>query len=264
MKKIILGLCLVLPSVLFAGESGITQIITPTNWNGFYIGGNLGGLFSKFHGSVSDAPYIDNSGVYFPSFAQPYNANQHRFAGGAQLGYLYQINQFIYGTEIGLLGFNLNNKHTLKKEEVGQFINIFKSGDSFSSKSKWQASWIARIGSPIQNWLVYGLGGVAIMNHEISTQITSIVIDGDLFPASQGSEIKTLVGGTVGLGSEYALCSNFRIGLEYRYTDFGKRQYRVGQSAVSSLPNGFIFTDLHANSKLVNNSVLVRFNYYFN
>ena len=264
MNKTFLALTLFLPSILFAGESGINQIIPTSNWTGFYVGGSLGQAFNTLRGSVSDAPYIDQGGVFFPSFAQPYNANHRVFAGGAQLGYLHQINQFVYGTELSVIGLNHKNSHTLKDEDVGQFINIFKPGDTFYSDINWQASWVARGGTQLKNWLFYGLGGVTTMNHKISTKITSILIDGDIFPASEGSDEKILVGGAIGLGAEYALWANSSIGLEYRYAHFGKHQYSVGQNAVSALPNGFIYTDLKASATLVNNLVLVRFNYFFN
>ncbi len=112
--------------------------------------------------------------------------------------------------------------------------------------------------------MFYGLGGLAVTQAEISTDIKSFVDDeGNLFPASQGRDKKTLTGGTVGLGADYALNANFRMGLEYRYADFGKHHYDVGQNAVSSLPNGFIYTNLIANQRIASNSLLLRFNYLF-
>ena len=264
MKKLLASSSLLLSCLLHAGESGIAQFDTASNWTGFYIGGSLGGVWNTFHGSVADAPYIDNSGVFFPSFAQPYNANQNAFTGGVQVGYLYQNNHLVFGTELNLLGMNLQNTHTLRADEVGQFINIFKSGDSFSSQIDWQASWVGRLGYQIQNWMFYGLGGVAVMQAKISSDITNFVDDeGTLFPASQGSDKKTLTGATVGLGADYALGSSYRIGLEYRYTDFGNHQYDVGQNAVSSLPSGFIFTNLIASQRVANNMVLLHFVYVF-
>lgn len=263
MKKIFLGLSLLLPTTLLAGESGISQL-TP-NWTGFYIGANLGGIWSNAHGSVADAAYYDHNGLFFPSFAQPYNANPNSFAGGVQIGYLNQMNHFIYGTEFSFLGLNSKDSHTLQAGEVGQFINIFKPGDSFSSQSTWQTAWVARLGSQLNNWMVYGVGGVAFMNSKIAAHITSFVDeDTNLFPASEGSDERTLVGGTVGLGVEYAWLPNLKMGLEYRYTDFGNHKYSVGQNAVSTLPNGFIYTALRANSKLETNLALLKLNYYFN
>lgn len=263
MKKL-LGLIFLLPSTLFVGESGIAQIVTEPRWTGFYIGGNLGGIWSKFHGSVADLPYIDHDGVFFPSFAQTWNVNPNSFVGGAQLGYAYQSGHFVYGTEVSIMGLNIEDTHILRPDEVGEFINIFKAGDSFSSKINWQASWVVRLGQQQQNWLFYGLGGVAIMKPKISTNITSIEIDGDLFPATQGSEEKTMLGGTIGVGTEYALWSNLKIGMEYRYTDYGNHHYNVGQNPVSTLPDGFIYTALRADKKLTTNLLSFRINYYFN
>ncbi len=146
MKKLLASSSFLLSFLLHAGESGIAQFDTDPSWTGIYIGGSLGGVWNTFHGSVADAPYIDNSGLFFPSFAQPYNANQNAFTGGVQFGYLYQINHLVFGTELSFLGMNLQNTHTLRADEVGQFINIFKTGDSFSSQIEWQASWVGRLG----------------------------------------------------------------------------------------------------------------------
>jgi outer membrane immunogenic protein len=265
MNKLFLSLNLLLSFVVQAGESGIATSSSTPSWTGFYLGGSLGGLWNSSHGSIADAPYVDNSGLFFPSFAQPYNVDQSGFVAGAQFGYLYQHNHLVYGTELNLLGMNLEDSHTVQADEVGQFINIFKPGDVFSSQMKWQASWIGRIGSQFQNWMFYGLGGIALMQSKISTHITIFVDDeGTIFPASEGSDKKTLAGGTVGLGAEYAIGSNYRVGLEYRYADFGKKHYDVGQNAVSSLPNGFIYTNLIANKRVVNNVVLFRLSYLFN
>lgn len=261
MKKLFWGLILLLPLTLMAGESGIAQFSPPRT--GFYIGGNFGGIWSKFRGSIADAPYFDHNGVFFPSFPQAYNSSENSFTGGAQLGSLYQICNFIFGTEVSIFGMNLKDRRILRAEEVQDFIDIFKPGDSFSSRITWQASWVARLGAKVQNFAVYGLGGVAITKPKISTNITGIVIDGDFFPPDQGSSRQTLLGGTVGVGAEYAAWSNFRIGLEYRYTDFGRYRSNVGQDPVSTLPTGFIYTTLEANKKLLTNAILFRVNYYF-
>ena len=142
------------------------------------------------------------------------NAHHNAFTSGLQVGYLYQMGHFVYGTELGIVAGGFKNTYTLKDYDVGQFINIFKPGDSFSSESNWQASWVARLGPAWDNWLFYGLGGLALRDSKLSTSIRSIEIDGELFPASQGHEKKALVGGTVGLGAEYALQSNIRVGVE--------------------------------------------------
>lgn len=264
MKKIFLGLTFLASSALQAGESKIDKIVSP-NLTGFYMGGNLGGIWSHFHGSVADDPFFDRDGIFFPSFAQPYNTNNNSLIGGAQIGYLNRLNHFIYGTEINVLGMNLKDTHTLQEGDVVEFIDVFKPGDSFSSEINWQASWVGHLGYQLQNWLFYGLGGISITKPKISTNIVTFLDDeGNLFPASQGCDTKTLLGGTIGLGLERMLWSNFTIGLEYSYTNFGKHYYSVGQNPVSASPAGFIYTDLKADKKLINDTVLVRLNYYFN
>lgn len=265
MKKLLLALTLVFPSMLFAGESGISQFAIDQNWTGFYVGGSLGQLWSQFDGHVVDTSFFDRDGQFFPSLEQRYRPHKIAFVGGGQLGYLFQAGRFIFGTELSLHGINLKDTHTLVDGELSDLSNnIFKVGDSFSSQVSWQASWVGHLGFQLKKWKLYGLGGVTVTKPKVSTNIVSVLIDEDLFPASHGQDSKSLVGGTVGLGAEYPLWCNFSLGLEYRYTDFGsKKHYDVGSDAVSALPNGFIYTNLIAKQKLLTHLVLLRLNYQF-
>ena len=60
------------------------------DWTGFYIGGNLGGGWSR--GNVTDSLF----GVNFT------NGNSASFLGGGQFGGNYQIGSFVIGAEARL------------------------------------------------------------------------------------------------------------------------------------------------------------------
>lgn len=239
--------------------------VTNVNWSGFYVGGNLGGIWSQFQGNVTDSTYVDRFGITIPAFALPFNANQSSFIAGGQIGYNWIRNHIVWGTEVGFSGVNFNKSHSVNINETGQANNVFKAGDHFSSQINWQGSWVAHLGMTTEQWMFYSLGGVAFTGATLSTNIISIIIDGDKYPSAAGSNSKTLVGGTVGVGTEYVILSNLRVGLEYRYSDYGKKSYNVGTNPVSKPPNsGFIFTPLTANMRLSTNQVVARLNYALN
>jgi len=69
----------------------------PFSWTGFYIGGNVGGGWSR--GNMVDSVF----GVNFT------NGNQASFLGGGQVGGNYQIGSFVIGAEADFDWFANNN-----------------------------------------------------------------------------------------------------------------------------------------------------------
>ena len=67
------------------------------SWTGFYIGGNIGGGWSR--GNVVDCVF----GVNFT------NGNSASFLGGGQVGGNYQIGAFVIGAEADFDWFANNN-----------------------------------------------------------------------------------------------------------------------------------------------------------
>ena len=78
-------------------------VITPGfSWNGFYVGGNVGGHF----GSDKITPTADAAGGFGPAGAAAINAmspttlNPEGVIGGIQGGYNWQIGNVLYGLEV--------------------------------------------------------------------------------------------------------------------------------------------------------------------
>jgi len=126
-----------------------SQLATIYDWTGFYAGGHVGG------GWVSDG--------------------DGGFLGGGQVGFNYQIRQWVLGVEADLSA---------------------ASGDL-----NWSSTLAARFGWTTGPWLVYGkLGGawanIDFVNHGIVTDRTSS-------------------GLLLGVGAEYALQNNWTAKIEY-------------------------------------------------
>src|SRR5438093_1501144 len=126
-----------------------SQLATIYDWTGFYAGGHIGG------GWLSDG----NGG----------------FLGGGQVGFNYQVRQWVFGVEADLSA---------------------ASGDL-----NWTSTLAARFGYAVDRWLVYGKVGGAWAN-----------ID---FPTYEGTVSRTSSGLLLGVGAEYAFQNNWSAKIEY-------------------------------------------------
>lgn len=258
MRKILFFCLSSVVSVSFAGSMGDLATYDQ-NWSGFYVGGNLGGIWSDFNGSASTS-----AASIIPASFQIYNANSSSVIGGGQLGYNWQMQRLILGTEVSVDGMNLSQSHTLTSAEVPNLITWdYTAGDIFSSKMDWQVEWVGRIGVPVQKWLPYGLAGVAFTQAEVQAVIVPVTQGGVFFPGTSGSSTKTLVGGVVGVGTDYAISDHIRAGLEYRYSFYGNETYPLGVNAVGPVGSGFVLSPMSANMNMNTSQVVARLNYQF-
>jgi outer membrane immunogenic protein len=145
------------------------------NWTGPYAGLNLGYQWAKVTNNVTEP-----SGI----------------AGGGQLGYNWQLGQFVFGLEPD--------------------IQASAADDTFAPykfSNPWFGTLRARIGYAINNVMLYGTGGLAYGE-----------LKGEFFGLE---EDKTLVGWTAGAGIEYGFTQNWSAKLEYLYMDLASRTYSI-------------------------------------
>ncbi|GLK78715.1 outer membrane protein [Methylopila turkensis] len=81
--------------------------------------------------------------------------------------------------------------------------------------SDWNGATRARVGYAFDRFLVYGAAGVAYADRELRVR-------------GLGRDTKTAVGWTVGGGLEYAAAENVSVRAEYRYNDYGKDRFSIG------------------------------------
>lgn len=145
------------------------------NWTGLYAGLNLGYEWGKVTNSS-----IDPGGI----------------AGGGQIGYNWQIGQFVFGAETD--------------------IQISGADDTFAPykfSNPWFGTLRGRAGFAINNVLLFGSLGLAY---------------GDLKGEFLGiDESKTLVGWAGSLGMEVGFTPNWSAKVEYLYMDLGSRAYTI-------------------------------------
>jgi outer membrane immunogenic protein len=117
------------------------------------------------------------------------------YLAGLTLGYNYQTGAWVWGLE-GDVDYS-----TEKGNEPAC------GGTGCDTKLKWFGTARARIGYAFDRWLPYITGGAAFGN---------ITNSGTL-----GSESKTKLGWTAGLGLEYAFLGAWSAKVEYLYADLG-------------------------------------------
>lgn len=201
------------------------------DWNGCYFGGNVGGNWLHTSGSVDLGPLSPITSV--PTSFDMTGGNTGSFIGGGQLGCNYQINQFVLGLEGDADWQHLNRTGTLALTTTP--IVFDSASGSVNVTSNWQSSLRARFGFAAGNSLWYATGGVSFTRVNFSGQgafafpgsISPIPIPPSIDPFYLVSVSKTLVGGTAGLGFEYALGPQLTIGLEGRYTWYGSQRFNT-------------------------------------
>ncbi|MDH6234123.1 outer membrane immunogenic protein [Mesorhizobium soli] len=182
----------ILSTGAFAADTvSAPEVIPVFSWTGAYVGLNVGFGGGKFkHEIVGAAP------------AASFNASSSGFVGGVQVGYNYQIDQWVVGAEADFQGANI-------KGDV-DFGGVVPVG----TKLDWYGTVRARAGMlATDRLLVYATGGLAYGHTKTYSE---------MMLGNSVSESKTKAGWTVGAGVEYAVTDHVSLKTEYAYTDLGK------------------------------------------
>lgn len=154
------------------------EVVPVTNWSGYYIGALLGYTWGETDYAAGADPDIDG------------------FDGGAYIGANFQWNQFVLGVEADALASGADG-----------------SSGGISAEQDWSASLRARAGIALDQFLLYGTGGVAVSGAEVSD--------------ATSSDSNTHWGWTLGAGAEALLRDNVTARVEYRYTDYQDQTYTL-------------------------------------
>lgn len=199
------------------------QAFTPLydQWNGFYVGANLGYGFDLSGMTASQPPFFTG--------AQLATAPQG-FTGGVQAGYNVHINQlFLLGIDADINGGALKGSAA-----APQFI-------TGSSELNWFGSVGGRVGiTPFQNLLLYGFGGLAFGDPTHTFTLSNFVNNGvpctGQCTVSDGG-MKT--GPAWGFGMEFALDQHWKLGADWRRYDFGTSNLSmtpIGAATITFIP----------------------------
>jgi opacity protein-like surface antigen len=193
------------------------------NWNGFYIGADIGADWGHTNWTFADGTSID------PHFAG--------FLGGGEIGYNHQAGKWVFGVE-GDLGWT--NARGAQPCTSDFFHNC-------EINTNWLSTGTARIGYAYwDRLLAYVKAGAVIAQDRAESvcdtgsrpTIAAVSLDG----CPSHSDSKTRAGWTVGWGTEFGLTQNVSVKSEFMYFDLGSDRYSVGSVPVDIQRNGFIST----------------------
>ena len=229
-KKLLLS-AVTLASVLFVFESQSAfaadlpvytkapPVVAPAyNWNGFYVGGNLGWGFANADGTSS--PLDPNSfGTYG---TQTGSRSWNGVVGGGQIGFNWvALPNIVLGIEADLSGANLKDAYSTTSSDGTSFKTT--DVDSFGTVR-------GRIGYAFNNWLIYGTGGAAWAHAKVTNTQGPCNPDptcksGPVPLGIVNANTATLTGWTAGGGVEVGITSSWTTRLEYIHMDFGSYSY---------------------------------------
>jgi outer membrane immunogenic protein len=163
----------------------------PFSWTGFYLGGNAGGVWTdrSVTDTLTGASLIgSNSG----------------FIGGGQLGYNWQISNWVWGIEGEFDGTTLNR--------TGSGVTVVPGGDTIqaSARTDWVSMLTGRVGWAVfDRSLIYVKGGGAwVESHATLTDLTTGA-------SISGSHVND--GWVVGAGWEWAFAPQWSVKFEYNH-----------------------------------------------
>ncbi len=218
--------------------------VTPVfDWTGFYVGGNVGWGWTWTHltdvGPDFPGPGVPATTQVFPLGTQN-SFSENGFLGGGQIGYNYQIRQFVIGAEADFDATAL---------KLNQSAGAF-GGGTFTDP--WTATLDARVGYAFDRALIYGKGGGAWMQEKYNL----FAPDGS---AANGTFNRW--GWNVGFGLEYAIWRNLTLKAEYDYLNFGSQNQALTPNGID-LTTGSVTGDTNS-SKLSASVVKVGVNWLF-
>lgn len=124
-------------------------VVAAYNWSGFYIGGHLGGAWSK-------------EDVSIPGLGVVGTTDPDGFIGGVQAGYNWQADRWVFGIE---------GDWSWSGADGSTALGVL------SSDQNWYATLTGRVGYAWDNWMWYVKGGAAWVDAEYSLAALGTVSD---------------------------------------------------------------------------------------
>lgn len=188
-------------------EPAPVAAIPAFSWTGGYVGGQIGYGWGKSR---------------FDVLLNGYELKPRGFLGGVYAGYNFDLgNSVVLGVDADVTYNDVN-----KKIDTGL--------ETLKTELRWSGAVRARAGYAVDRFLPYIAGGVAFgqvkNNYSVSALNRSF------------SDKNTLTGWTIGAGVDYAATDNLIVRLEYRYTDYGRKDFDFG--GASSIRNKFKTNDV--------------------
>ena len=191
-------------------KSGYAPVVAPIqDWSGLYIGGNIGGIWSR-----SSYTFDNGAGT-----SESFNYSPNSYIGGGHLGLQGQSGNWVLGAE-GTWSFS-----NLSQTQSSAILANINGPSQRSMKVDQIATVTAKLGYAWSNMLVYGKVGYAGARMKTSS---------DNLVGITSNTSGWANGITAGLGVDYMLYKNLILGAALDYYDLSGRNMATGTS-----PAGF-------------------------
>ena len=225
------------------------------NWSGFYIGGNVGYSWGR---SGDTTTYTNGAGTLFTTAG---TSNLNGVVGGGQIGYNWQMQNWVWGLEADIQGTGERGSRDITCPAgfgtctPSPPAALALPGPAIPATLTQQIDWFgtvrARGGILVSpRVLLYATGGLAYGNVNTSEVISGVGYSSD----------DLRVGYTVGAGIEGAIGGNWTAKLEYLYVDLGRTSGSFA-TPLAALGGGTITSNF--SSRITDNVLRVGVNYKF-
>jgi outer membrane immunogenic protein len=230
------------------------------SWTGFYIGANLGwkGIDTNMTSAPADGPTLAFNAACIAAGACPQNYGSSTGSGvigGGQIGYNWQIQNWVLGLETDFQGTSAKASTTIATQAPGffPFVGTEQTSEKTLGTVRARAGWLF---TPML--LGYVTGGWAYSGVDRSWT--------GAFPTFTsswgGTASSTLSGWTLGGGVEWALGNGFSLGAEYLYVKLsGGSSFLTNNQGGACAPSLCTFTVQGAD--ITDNIVRAKVNYKF-
>jgi len=246
------------------------------DWSGFYVGGNVGGAWIPGSGGSDFGPLFPPFAI-LPPITPIFtvipgqldrltgSGSRSGVIGGGQIGYNWQVKQFVFGVEADAIATDLKGSSLSASRTFGPPlipVSVTQTVNVDTGRTNWMASFRGRIGFAADRVLFYATGGAAVADFS-GTRTTVINGPGIGLPAGTFTTTNggstTRWGWTVGGGVEWAFANQWSLAGEYRHTDFGNA------GATVAIPDGLggTFATVTTNSNRTFDQATLRVNYRF-
>jgi outer membrane immunogenic protein len=225
------------------------------DWTGFYIGANVGYSW----GRSADTSSLSAGAGGPVLFTDTNRSNMNGVVGGGQIGYNWQMQNWLWGLEADFQGTGQRGSHsytcptgvcTAPFGVVAPFPGPAVPA-TLSQQIDWFGTFRGRAGVLVSpKVLLYATGGLAY--GQVDSRLT-------LAGATTANDINA--GWTVGGGVEGVIDGNWTARLEYLYVDLGRVSETFGSTVVAL--GGAATLASSFSSRVTDNIVRVGLNYKF-
>jgi len=211
-----------------------------TNWNGFYVGGNIGGAMGRSTANTSTIFNPTSDGYFAPDSVasietegrQKLSANA--FTGGLEAGVNAQSGSIVFGGEVDYESLRMSDSASSTVPYSCCVGTSFTLDQSF--KTNWLFTARPRVGLAMGSSLLYATGGLAVTKVDYQAQFS------DTFAgASEGAFVnKAKYGWVGGFGVAFpGPIEHFSLKAEYLYAGFGRLTMTSSNLTAFTPPEAF-------------------------